>query len=140
MNRKTRIALELLGPPVIGAGGLTVWAAARLEWAPDGPGRAVASLPVLFAFHVVFAFFCIGLQTLVYTAVMEWRFARGLDPRSWRAVGLSTFLGWASGAVLAVGYGIGRQDTWYLFNGLGPAVGLLLGLIVRNGSKRRDVP
>jgi hypothetical protein len=140
MTRRSRITLELVGPPLLGAGLVTAWAVIQMltdatTTTAAGWANQLGMLPMAFVMYTVFAIPCIGLQTLAYTAIMEWRFARGLDPRSWRAVGWSTVLGWASGAVLAFGYGIARKDTWYFFNGMGPAVGCLLGLIIRRKSK-----
>jgi hypothetical protein len=65
---------------------------------------------------------------------MEWRFARGLDPRSWRSVGLSTVLGFFSGAAIVAAYGFSGSDIfflWLLFGGTGLAVGFILGVLIK---------
>jgi hypothetical protein len=82
----------------------------------------------------------IAVQSGCYAAIMEWRFSRGLDPRSWRATALSTALGYLSGLPLALGYGYERRETWWLFNLLGPVVGLTLGLLIRRWSARPATP
>ncbi|MBI3886764.1 MAG: hypothetical protein HY302_13690 [Opitutae bacterium] len=136
MKRRSRIALEALGPPLLGAAAIfspLVVEAARaaiLEgkfggWTWEG---------VKFFWVVVFvAYLVAGLPSLFYTAIMEWRFHRGLDPRSWRAVALSTFLGLLSGlAISGVLSGLKwKPEVWAYYSGVGVAVGFLLGWLIK---------
>jgi len=141
LARRQRIALELLGPPLLGGAMAALWTWSTLVfrvvreesfWAV---GRHLNTIPVLLLTYVVFAFPAIGIQAGCYAAIMEWRFSRGLAPGSWRSVALSTLLGFLSGLPLALGYGYENKDTWYLFNFLGPAVGLGLGLLIRRWNR-----
>jgi hypothetical protein len=141
-TRGKRIALELLGPPLLGGALATLWAWGALVYLScyqyESLWDVARLIPVMWLFYGVFAFPMISIQAAGYAAVMEWRFSRGLSPRSWRAVALSTVLGYLSGLPLAIGYGYARKDTWYLFNILGPVIGLVLGLMIRRFSKGQD--
>lgn len=138
LTRGKRIALELLGPPLLGGVLATLWAWCSLVYLSfyryeslwDVVGQ-IGMIPAMWLLYGVFAFPMIGIQAACYAAVMEWRFSLGLSPHSWRAVTLSTILGYLSGLPIAIGYGYERLDSWYFFNSLGPAVGLTLGLLIR---------
>jgi hypothetical protein len=138
VTRRQRIAFELLGPPVLGGAGATLWAWGSLVYRSLYQYESIWTaadqlrrIPVLWLLYGTLAFPMIGLQAAAYTAIMEWRFSHGLSPRSWRAVALAILLGYLSGLPLAIGYGYERKDTWYFFSILGPAVGLALGLLIR---------
>lgn len=145
-TRGKRIALELLGPPILGGAIAVLWAWGLLVydslyryesiWEVGGQLRMI---PAMWLLYGIFAFPMTGVQAACYTAIMEWRFARGLDPRSWRAVALSTILGYLSGLPIAIGYGYERKDTWYFFSALGSVVGLMLGLLIRHWSSKTPV-
>lgn len=137
LTRGGRIALEILGPAPVGIFVLLVNTAGHALWrALHGdsrwmtPGVSFKDLGILILFAYVFA----GGQSLAYAAIMEWRFVRGLDPRTWRSVVLSTGLGFLSGAVIVVGYGFNRPD-WFTgllyFGGTGTAVGFILGALIK---------
>lgn len=145
MKRGVRIAIELLGPPAWGTALMAAWmvptmlaetAHPRPWWEDARQGAAVLFLVLVFAY--VFA----GLQSVVYTVVLEWRFSRGLDPRSWRAVGWSTGLGFLSGAAIIVVLGRGAGDVlaWLIWGGLGATVGFLNGALIRWLSRRDVMP
>ena len=139
LTRGRRIAFELLGPPLLGGAGATLWAWGTLVSRSVNQSESVwvavsqllGQLPVMWLVYGLFAFPMIGVQAACYTAIMECSFSRGLYPRGWPAVVLSAFLGYLSGLTLALGYGYESKDTWNLFNILGPAVGLVLGLLIR---------
>jgi hypothetical protein len=146
-SRRQRLALELLGPPLLGGALATLWAWGTVvfhslyrhesPWEVLGTWRLIL---ILWPVYGLFAFPAVGAQTACYAAVMEWGFSRGLDPRSWRAVALSGGLGYLSALPLALGYGYERRDTWWFFSLLGPVVGLTLGLLMRRWSPRPAVP
>jgi len=141
-TRRKRIALELLGPPCLGGAGATLWVWGALVYdslyrddSPVDAAGLLALLPSLWLLYGLFAFPMIGIQAFCYTAIMEWSFSCELSPRTWRAVALSTALGYLSGLPLALGYGYERKDTWWLFNLLGPLVGLVTGLLIKRLSR-----
>ena len=94
LSRPRRIALELLGPAFLGALlqftiGLVKTVAGSVvsgRWS-DWSFRVLQGFAVFLFFAYVFA----GIQSVVYALVMEWRFARGLDPCSWRSASCSGF-------------------------------------------------
>ncbi len=142
-TRGKRIALEVLGPPLLGGAAATLWAWGMMVYRNPhnfetfgAMAAQLSALPWLWLLYGVMAFPMSGIQTILYAAIMEWRFSRGLDPHSWRSVALSTVLGYASGAVIAFGYGYERKETWYFFNSLGLAVGFVLGWLIRRLSPK----
>ncbi len=142
-TRRKRIALEALGPPVLGGAAATGWAWGatvyhslyRLETGEDW-AATLGLMPTYWFLYGMMAIPMSGIQAILYAAIMEWCFARGLDPRSWRSVALSTLLGFAAGAIIAVGYGYERKETWYFFNSLGVVVGFVLGWLIRRLSAK----
>ncbi|HVZ66488.1 MAG TPA: hypothetical protein VG936_18130 [Lacunisphaera sp.] len=143
LTRRDRIALELLGPPLLGGAAAGIWAwATLLQHAVPRPGTFsafaghLAALPYSCLVYTLFAFPMIGIQAGCYSAILEWCFSMGLSPRSLRSVALSTALGYLSGLPLALGYGYDRNDTWYFFSVVGPVVGGVIGLIIRRGTPR----
>lgn len=145
LTRGRRIAVGLLGPPLLGGALATLWAWGTLMYLSlyryESIWETVSQLrmiPAMWLLYGVFAFPMIGVQAACYTAIMEWRFSRGLSPRSWRAVALSAILGYLSGLPIALGYGYARKETWYFFNLLGPTVGLLLGLLIKRWSAGKE--
>ena len=141
-TRGKRIALEVLGPPALGAAIMTSVIAvfAIAEAAEKGAAlQRLKELAQAGTVAVVFAYMLAGAQSIFYAFIMEWRFARGLDPRSWRSVGLSSALGFLSGAVIVLSLGW-RSDLlnawlWFAYGGLGLLVGFTLGLLIKRLSR-----
>ncbi len=137
MKRKARIALEILGPSFLGVVlpfGLWQGLAAVQGASGQFLWLQMHELPNTLGWAYLFG----GPPSVVYMVVMEWRFARGLDPRSWRAVGLSTLLGLAAGLSIAFTLISGWwPDVVAPLNlgGIGVAVGFVLGLIIRRFSR-----
>lgn len=142
MTRPKRIALEILGPPLLGGGLVLVgWAvvalwnfltgATPIRWDP----QALAWVLVV----LIYAYALAGIPSILYALVMEWWFSRGLNPASWRAVGLSAFLGFlAGGGMISVLSGFHLESALLAFwGGLGSAVGFLLGLFIKVRSTPR---
>jgi hypothetical protein len=135
-TRRKRIALEVLGPPALGAALFLVCA---LGIAAVGPGAEwptwpeLKQLPVWVLTVLLFAYFFAGLPSLIYAAIMELAFARGLTPGGGPAIVVSAVLGLASGVGMALflGWPHGRWDAALLLGGVGFGVGLTIGLIVR---------
>ena len=142
LTRRKRIALELLGPPFIGA---TLPALFFVPTALGGaimkgdPASGLKELGTNLGIVYAVAYMIAGVQSVLYTVIMEWCFSRGIDPRSWRSVGLSTLLGFFSGAAICLGYGFQRSDVialWVFFGGTGLAVGLILGFLIKGWSAK----
>ena len=137
LTRKKRIALELLGPPALGAGIPTILfgGASLIESLIKGSSighlKDVGSVAALYFFY---AYFIVGLQSILYTVIMERRFKHGLDPCSWRMVRMSSLLGFGSGAILAV-FAINDPKIMggivLIMGGLGLVVGFLIGLLIK---------
>ena len=116
-TRGKRIALELLGPPALGAGIFALYLIGAAAWEIAVKGKALGKTLGDFGLGIlivlVYAYIFVGVQSILYAVIMEWRFKRGLDPRSWRAVMLSTALGFASGSIIAVPLGV-EEGRWFL--------------------------
>ena len=137
-NRRWRIALEILGPAPIGVLVLVVATGIRTIWMrPESwvlAMNSLADLPLM----ILFAYFFVGIQSLVYMAVLEWSFSRGLNPASGGSVGLSTLLGLVSGVAIVAASGFDRADvieSLITLGGTGVAVGLILGVLIKFLSK-----
>lgn len=137
LTRGKRIALELLGPALLGGmllGPTTTLYMLKGRLGEDRPGELLWTVFLYTAAAVGFGYLFAGIQSIIYACVMEWRFARGLDPSSWRSVALSSMLGLASGAVIAVTYGFQRTDLLFLWTGIGGTgivVGFIIGLLIK---------
>ncbi len=128
MRRGHRIAVEVLGPPLLAATFLAVIAMLGL--------REVGTLK-LFPLFLVFGYLLAGLPSLAFAAIMELAFARGLDPCSPRSVLLSTALGAASGVpidMLMAGKPTARPNALF-FVMLGLLTGFVMGLLIRRWSR-----
>jgi len=137
MGRRTRIALEVLGPPLLGACLLNGVGIARDLL--SGTGWSYIWLQRQDYLVVVFWAYLLGvLPSLGYMGVMEWRFARGLNPRSSRTVIWSLSLGFVAGGLIGAIVG-GLFDGSFrdaavvaaYFSAAGQVVGWLLGLLIR---------
>ena len=146
LTRQKRIALELLGPPLVAttlifssAAFLFAWTAVSTWEMPTlGNENAFSILGYILATSYIFG--CI--PSLAYTAVMEWKFEGGLNPQSWRAVWLATcLLGSFAGIPIMVVLnafkfhpGIG---AFSFFAVLGLVVGLIIGLLIKHWSTEK---
>jgi len=92
--------------------------------------------PGAYLLVIAFAYvFAIG-PSVLYMAVMEWAFSRGLNPSSWRTVLLSSFLGVFAGigcsVILAIDRGKGRKwdDADLKLFVMLAIIGLIAGVVV----------
>jgi hypothetical protein len=136
LTRGKRIALEVLGPPALGASVWLVVIFVSQLFEPAGKDliRFLRELPGAALFLLVAAYVFAGLQSVFYAVIMEWNFTAGLDPRSWKSVALSSLLGLCSGGVIPLVFSAGRKtawEPWLLLGGLGLLVGLAMGLLIR---------
>lgn len=143
LTRKKRIALELLGPPAVGAGIpiIIVGGMALIESTTKANSavqlKEVGQMAALFFLG---AYFVAGLQSILCTAVMEWRFTKGLDPASWQMVRLSSVLGFGSGAIVSLGnldQPTKLGPMLLAFGGLGLVVGFIMGLLIKHWSTEK---
>jgi hypothetical protein len=144
LTRGKRIALELLGPPAIGAGliiavfgGASLWDALMKGLTWDLLQQiGMLSLTIFCAAYLV-----VGIQSIIYAIILEWRFKRGLVPCSWQLVRLSSLLGFGSGAVLSLAH-FGQPakigPTLLFAGGLGLIVGFLMGLLIKRWSTEKE--
>lgn len=141
-TRGKRIAFELLGPAALGAGICCLVYLCAATWGILVEKReswnALYELGSMMPMIFLFAYVSAGLQSILYTAIMEWRFKQGLNPRSWRMVGWSTLVGFASGGVFTLGE-LGNFEavlpSLATLGGFGLVVGFLMGLLIRRWSK-----
>lgn len=128
MKRRHRIAVEVLGPPLVAATILEIIAVVGL--------REVGALKLIPLF-LIFGYLLAGLPSLAFTLILEIAFAKGLDPRSGRAVLLSSVLGAASGVpidMLMAGKLTVRPNA-SCFVALGIVTGCATGLFIRRWSR-----
>lgn len=143
-KRWRRVLLELFGPPALGA--MVFWLFAVggsvSDWFEGRRALRPVELAQAWLFLTLFAYFFAGLQSIIYTVVLEWRFSRGLDPASWLTVAWSTVLGWLSGVAIVVVLGPMQADgiAWLVWGGLGAIVGFVNGALIRRLSRRDATP
>jgi uncharacterized protein (TIGR01777 family) len=144
-----RVMWEFFGTPAIGACLMTLWAGWEMaSHAPSFSARlsaffaAMLYLPIYLAFGYLFA----GLPALIYTLVMEFLFARGLNPRSGVVVVASTLLGLLSGFAICgtlTGFSEPKpnDNEWWrvmkYFCSVGSLVGLISGAIITGRARSR---
>ncbi|HTL68683.1 MAG TPA: hypothetical protein VL200_13555 [Lacunisphaera sp.] len=137
-TRRKRIALELLGPPPLGVICYSaVWLVMIIRYSHrtgHWPPFDLAAIAIWAVVMVLYAYLFTGMQSLIYMLIMEWRFARGLDPRGWPSVGLSSMLGLISGAAVIPFFGFRPADLGFIFTTIGLAVGFTLGWLIRRWS------
>jgi hypothetical protein len=142
LTRPKRIALELLGPPLLGtifllgiSQAIAVWYAVQHRLPP--PGWGSISIQTMGGV-LIGAYLYAGIPSIIYTWIMEWRFNRGLNPVSWGTVLWSSFLGFLSGAGIVVAFdGYGWHGPVAFFGGTGCTVGFSLGLLIKVGSTEK---
>lgn len=137
MKRWQRVALEVLVPPLLAAAILFAVVVLSELWAGHrsyGSAWAKSLLGYLLV-YLAFAYLIAGVPSVIYMLVMEWNFAHGLNPRSGRAVALSSLLGALSGAaMIAVIHLISDSrsfgaEQWLVLAGFS-ALGLIVGAII----------
>lgn len=130
MRRPARIALELLGPPLLAATLLEVVALAAL--------REVAALK-LFPLFLGAGCYAAGLPSLLFAGIMELAFARGLRPDGPGTVALAAALGAASGLPIdmAMAGAVTVRLHALFFVILGVLVGGTVGVVIRARSRSR---
>lgn len=138
-TRKQRIAVEVLGPPLLGWVLIYGFFFTSALWNAIEQGHVFAwQSPTLSEIGVglAVAYWVAGIPSVFYTLVMEWRFARGLNPRSWNSVCLSSLLGLLSGcALLFVASGREWKLEATVACGIaGSAVGFMLGVVIKKTS------
>ena len=140
LTRPWRIVLEIFAPPPFGVLAFLIYGTAanvlengvqRILWKPSVDD--LRSLAGMLVFSYVFA----GFQSLVFAAIMEWRFSRGLSPRSWRTVMLSSALGFVSGVLagLVAQRPADLAGTIAFFGGVGLFAGFTIGCMIKLGSR-----
>ncbi len=121
-----------------------------LGTAEEGFGSLPALLEYLFiiVLAMLFSYFYAGIPTIVYTLMMEWRFARGLNPASRQMVRYSTMLGGIIGSSFSIVSLFKEQSLHADFGDFatflygvslitapaGMAVGYIIGTLIRRGS------
>ncbi len=129
MTRFSRIFLELVGPPVLGA--IYYFLYCLIASGGHFPGVPIREVRDDFGLAIIAAGLVAGLPAIGFTIIMEVMFALGLDPRSARTVWLAALLGLAAGFavnVLLVNWAV---LMFCFFLGLGLSVGATIGFIIK---------
>lgn len=141
MTRAGRIAMEVLGPPLLALIYLNLYAWLSLQF-PHQEWSETATMTLgrmsywneFNFFSIALAYIVGGCPALFYATVMEAVYAKGLSPRSWWTVGLSTLLGPIAGVAINLAF---RTSITEIFGsqltlpGVGLAVGLTLGIVIK---------
>jgi len=124
MKRAQRVILEVFGPPALAA---TIFEIVALVGA-----REVAALK-LFPMILIFGYLVAGLPSLAFAGIMEFAFARGLEPTSKSAVLLAATLGMTSGLPIdmAMAGAMTVRSSAAFFMILGLLVGGAIGLAIQ---------
>lgn len=142
LTRGKRIALELLGPPLLGAILLFAYASASAVWNEAANGAHESFhlkewLGIGMA-YMFFAYSVAAIPAIIYTVIMEWRFARKFEPGSWQTVQLSTFLGVVAGMIVGLMVDeFNFHSAFWLMSSIGLSVGFLLGLLIKHWSTEK---
>jgi len=136
MLRPNRILIELFAPAPLGVVGMIAPGMVN-EVVHHGFSRPLELYGPLqsVGLLLLFAYLFIGVQSLIYTIIMESLFTRGVDPASWVAVGISTLLGGLAGFSILVVVGAGAS---FSFGVVGLSVGFIIGTVVWIGSIPRS--
>jgi len=141
LTRGNRILLELFGPPASGALLYSIFITVFVVWDAVTKNilgwETLVGLGGVYFLALIFAYVFVGLQCILYTVIMEWRFKCGLNPDSWSMVVLSTVLGFLSGVALIIvmeDFSNFKTKIYLIWGGLGVMVGLLMGLLIKWGS------
>jgi hypothetical protein len=143
-TRGKRIALEVWGPPFLGAALMTFYSVGE-QVLRSGDLSFVFLQTRDYLLIFVYAYVFGTLPSLAYMGLMEAAFSRGLEPTEWRTVALSSGLGLLAGTGIMLLVSSGRASVGELsyFATFGLIVGLLLGVIIRFFTRKsapRDSP
>ena len=141
LTRAQRIMLEILAPTPLALLLLFGNFLAQGIWQGRRPHPAGSDLLGLL-FYLLYGYLIAGIPSLITAGVIEWRFARGLKPSSWRAVGLFSLLGLMSGLLMATTIMLlssydERLSGFLYFSVWGASTGTVLGLLVKAWSVER---
>ena len=127
MNRAKRIAVEVLAPPTVAVAVLLVFECVMSR-------DAVFLKPESVLVSLAFSFVLAGIPSVVFAAVMELAFTKGVEVRSRRALFLAAGLGFLAGVVIArvIAGGFDNQrNAFFLFPLLGALTGFIVGWMLR---------
>lgn len=123
MRRVTRILFELFSPAFFGAIQI-------IAIGVYGSGKLVVAI-FLFPFYYLGALFLVGIQSVIYTMIMEFLYRKELPKRSKNALIISTFLGFLIGASLCFSInanGIHVENVYLCI--VGSISGFLVSMII----------
>jgi hypothetical protein len=130
LTRGRRMCLEALAPPFLGSSiGILAGLAMDLAQGTSLQFLWLQRRDYLLIFF--WAYLLGGLPSLGYMLIMEARFARGLDPRSWRSVGLSTLLGGGAGLLISAAILPLQLGVSFYLTVLGGTVGFVIGYLTK---------
>lgn len=138
MKKWQRVLWEILGPAAIAATLLIAVVVVSDFRSPISENWVgwVRSVFSYWLLYLMVGYVFAGIPSILYALVMEWRFARGLDPASGKSIILSASLGALSGAVIVIvmflssgqkNHGAEQGIMFAILTALGLAVGAILG-------------
>jgi hypothetical protein len=133
MTRRHRLGVMVLAPPVIGGSMLLLWM--PFFFSTQGRIPFLEVVPVAF----LLAFVLAVPPSIVFAAIMEFAFAKGLDARRWPALllatGFETMAGVGLGAFIARAFRASQTGGIRAFLVVaGSTAGLAVALAIRAGS------
>ena len=144
MKARNRFLLHTLLPPVIGA--ILIMIAAIIIDLDPPKNRGWLQVVGMTVFVMIYGYVFAIVPSVVYAALMEFGYRRGLTPGSGGAVFLSGLLGLLVGAIPFVGSWIAENFAFTfkkaLTLGIWPVAGMLTGLIIEwwiGGLSRRPL-
>ena len=118
MTRAARVSIELFAPPLLGSSPFLLMAIIT---------GTFGMIPVV----LLFAYLVAIVPSMIFTALMELAFWRGLDPRSPKAVLLAGILGLAAGVAIGLVLRVPTAaEKALLFGVIGMFVGASTAFIV----------
>lgn len=136
LTRGRRRLLEVFAPPLLGSV-LGILLGVIMHLARGGGLDFLWLQRRDYLVTFFWAYLLGGLPSLGYMFIMEWRYDSGLDPGSWRSVGLSALLGGVAGVVMIAPFSPRDPGAMLYLGGLGAAVGFILGWLIKRLSAVR---
>lgn len=144
MNRPVRIALNIVGPPLIASLLLIATALLAIPFTGSSRPGELADAAGVIPFVLFFAYMLAGIPSIIHAALMEWLYHR-YPAHTWKACAVSGVSGALAGILIDLTFLIASWrngiDGWlFFYPTIGLIVGLLLGIAVKLLSEDTALP